>query len=169
MTLPISFDNVSYFSDEYRGDLIITPGVIYYFPHTNVALQKKETGYGSPAGLGLLGVLVDLISPFLRELVATTNRPDLRDVGLWRNGESSQNLQALLDAHIAEVKKQPPELLQYEYRVPKPMRFALAEIKNLSMHGGLRFDAAYDSHDFSIGFRRKRLLRDALREGGFSR
>ncbi|HBB94150.1 MAG TPA: hypothetical protein DC054_02055 [Blastocatellia bacterium] len=163
----MSFDNVSYFGDQYRGDLIITHGVIYYFPHTNMALQKKETGYGRPTGLGLIGVLLDLISPFLRELVATTNQPDLRDVGLWRNGDSSQSLQARLDVHIAEVKKQPTDVLQYEYRVPKPMRFALAEIKNLSTRGGLRFDAAYDTHDFSIGFRRKRLLRDALSEGGF--
>ena len=168
MTLPMSFDNVSYFGDEYRGDLIITHGVIYYFPHTNMALQKKETGYWRPSALGLIGVLLDLISPFLRELVATTNEPDLRDVGLWRDGESSQSLQARLDAHLAEMKKQPPEVLQYEYRMPKPMRFALAEIKNLSMVGGLRFEAAYDTHDFSIGFRRKRLLRDALWEGGFS-
>lgn len=169
MTLPMSFDNVSYFGDEYRGDLIITQGIIYYFPHTNMALQKKEMGYGSFAGLGLLGVLLDLISPFLRELVATTNKPDLRDVGLWRNGESSQSLQARLDAHLAEVKKQPLEILQYEYRMPKPMRFAVDEIKNLSVRGGLTFDSAYDTHDFSIGFRRKRLLRDALWEGGFSR
>ena len=168
MTLPMSFDSVSYFGDEYRGDLIITHGVIYYFPHTNMALQKREAGYGHPTALGLIGVLLDLISPFLRELVATTNEPDLRDVGLWRDGESSQSLQARLDAHLAEVKKQQPQVLQYEYRVPKPMRFALAEIKNLSMRGGLTFDAAYDTHDFSIGFRRKRLLRDALWEGGFS-
>ncbi|MDQ3713011.1 MAG: hypothetical protein M3388_12450 [Acidobacteriota bacterium] len=36
MKLPISFDEVSYFNNEYRGDLIITKGVLYYFPHTRV-------------------------------------------------------------------------------------------------------------------------------------
>jgi hypothetical protein len=48
------------------------------------------------------------------------------------------------------------------------MRFARADIKNLSMRGGLRFDTEYDNHDFSIGFHRKKLLREALWEGGFS-
>ena len=42
MQLPISFDEVPYFKNQFRGDLIVTAGVIYYFPHTNVAKEKLE-------------------------------------------------------------------------------------------------------------------------------
>ncbi|HVQ37902.1 MAG TPA: hypothetical protein VMS31_10240 [Pyrinomonadaceae bacterium] len=164
----MTFDDVSYFGSEYRGDLVITHGIIYYFPHINVALERKNRGYKATDHLGLIAIPFDLLAALIKELQTTTNKPKLRKAGLWKEGESSQDLQARLDAHIAEVKKQPPQLVQYEYQLPKPMRFARADIKNLSMRGGLRFDTEYDNHDFSIGFHRKKLLREALWEGGFS-
>ena len=168
MSLPMTFDDVSYFRNEYRGDLVITHGIIYYFPHTNVALESKNRGYRAIDQLGLIAIPFDLFAPLIRELRTTTNNPKLRKIGLWRDGESSQSLQTRLDAHIAELKKQPPQLVQYEYKLPRPMRFARADVKNISMRGGLRFDTEYDNHDFSIGFHRKKLLREALWEGGFS-
>jgi hypothetical protein len=168
MSLPMTFDDVSYFGNEYRGDLVITHGTIYYFPHTNVAFEKKNSRYGTTDHLGLIAIPFDLLANLIKEFGTTTNKPRLRKMGLWRDGESSQNLQARLDAHIADVKKQPPQLVQYEHKLPKPMRFARADIKNLSMRGGLRFDTEYDNHDFSIGFHRKKLLREALWEGGFT-
>jgi hypothetical protein len=164
----MTFDDVSYFGSEYRGDLVITHGIIYYFPHINVALERKNRGYKATDHLGLIAIPFDLLAALIKELQTTTNKPKLRKIGLWRDGEASQDLQARLDAHIAELKKQPPQLVQYEYQLPKPMRFARADIKNLSMRGGLRFDTEYDNHDFSIGFHRKKLLREALWEGGFS-
>ena len=167
MSLPMTFDDVSYFGNEYRGDLVITHGIIYYFPHTNVALERKNRGYRATEHLGLMAIPFDLLAALIRELQTTTNKPKLRKIGLWRDGEPSQSLQTRLDAHIAEVKKQPPELVQYEYKLPRPMRFARADVKNLSMRGGLRFDTEYDNHDFSIGFHRKKLLREALWESGF--
>jgi len=42
------------------------------------------------------------------------------------------------------------------------MRFARTDVKNVSMRGGLRFDTEYDNHGFSIGFHRKKLLREAF-------
>lgn len=167
MALPMSFDDVSYFGNEYRGDLIITHGVIYYFPHTNVALEKKQRGYNATDSLGLIALPFDILGMLIKEFQTTTNKPKLRELGLWRDGETSQSLQARLDAHIAEVKKQPSQLVQYEYSLPKPMRFARADIKNLSTRGGLRFDTEYDSHDFAVGFNRSKALREALEEGGF--
>ena len=41
MNLPISFEEVSYFNNEYRGDLIVTKGVLYYFPHTRVNYARR--------------------------------------------------------------------------------------------------------------------------------
>ena len=167
MSLPMSFDDVPYFGNEYRGDLIITHGVIYYFPHTNVALERKKRGYRATDHLGLIALPFDLLGMLIKELRTTTNNPKLRELGLWKEGESSQSLQARLDSHIAEVKKQPSQLVQYEFTLPKPMRFPHSDIKNLSLRGGLRFDTEYDSHDFAIGFHRSKSLREALWEGGF--
>ena len=43
MTLPLRITEVSYFDNAYRGDLIITRGVLYYFPWGNVALEENKT------------------------------------------------------------------------------------------------------------------------------
>ena len=43
-----SFDDVSYFKNQFRGDLIITEGRLDYFQHTNVAAAK--TVEGGPGG-----------------------------------------------------------------------------------------------------------------------
>ncbi|HEX8749109.1 MAG TPA: hypothetical protein VF717_18175, partial [Pyrinomonadaceae bacterium] len=42
-TLPITFRNVPHSvagSSKYQGDLILTPELIYYFPHTDVATKR---------------------------------------------------------------------------------------------------------------------------------
>jgi hypothetical protein len=106
----MTFDDVSYFGSEYRGDLVVTHGIIYYFPHINVALERKNRGYKATDHLGLLAIPFELLAALIKELQTTTNKPKLRKAGLWNEGESSQDLQARLDAHFAEVKKQPPQL-----------------------------------------------------------
>ena len=56
MRLPVSFDDVWYFRKEYRGDLVVTDGVLYYFPHTNATLEKARRNAPDPA---------DGVAPFL--------------------------------------------------------------------------------------------------------
>lgn len=166
MRLPISFDDTPYFKNEYRGDLVITRGVIYYFPHTNVSREKNERRK-TTRQFSLGSLLLDKLVVLIKQWAATMNNPKLRESGLWKEGETSESLQARLDAYIAEVKKQPIQHTQYEYSLPKPMRFARADVKNLSVRGSLKFDTEYDNHDFSIGFRRSKALREALWEAGF--
>lgn len=178
----ISFDDIPYFRNQFRGDLIVATGVLYYFPHTNVSAAKVETRdmpadlVGSVAHLfGSAGLLVGLViavsdsrSTLRRALRASTNQPELRKSGLWREGEASQVLQQRLDAHISEVRQEIQPLVRYEYSLPKPMRFTSGEIRKLSVRlGSLRFETEYDTHEFRIGFRRQRSLRDALWESGF--
>jgi hypothetical protein len=43
VTLPVRITDVSYFDTAYRGDLIITRGVLYYLPWVNVALEEKQS------------------------------------------------------------------------------------------------------------------------------
>ncbi|MEJ7862375.1 MAG: hypothetical protein WKF90_12160 [Pyrinomonadaceae bacterium] len=42
MKLPISFEEVSYFKNEYRGDLIVTKGVLYYLHIEQVKRERLE-------------------------------------------------------------------------------------------------------------------------------
>lgn len=181
MRLPVSFDDAAYFRKEYRGDLIITDGVIYYFPHTNVALKKTKgsprdpidvlTAFMGPTGeaIALGRALYGGIPGLWRKLRGSTiNQPHLRRSGLWVVGASSRELQSLLDAHIASVKREPSRLVGYEYTLPKPLRFTGQEISDVCLRlGVLRFSTEFDSHDFTVGVRRARRLREALREGAF--
>jgi hypothetical protein len=181
MRLPVSFDDAAYFRKEYRGDLIITHGVIYYFPHTNMALEKTKRSRNDAidvltAFMGAAGEAIALgralhggVGGLWRKLHGPTiNQPHLKRSGLWVVGASSQEMQSLLDTHIASKKREPSRLVGYEYTLPKPLRFTAQEISNMSLRlGVLRFSTEFDSHDFTVGVRRARRLREVLREGAF--
>lgn len=175
MTLPMSFDDVPY-SNEFRGDLIIAHGVIYYFAHTSVALERKKRGYGATDHLGLIALPFELLGLLLQELRTTINQPRLRSAGLWKDGDTSKFLQERLDPIVTEKNKETRPMFQfdsskpdqYSYELPKPMRFPLADIVKISLRRGLIVWTEYDDHRFSIGFHRKKLLREALWEGGFA-
>ena len=185
MNLPISFDDVSYFNNEYRGDLIVTKGVLYYFPHTRVAASRHASEIGGKETADLIGVVGNLV-PFLgavpwihaaadktvkigklvrRTFRPTVNSPGIRQRGLWSGRETSESLQEALDAYIEEVKLDP--LTFEEDSVPKPIRFAAEDMQNVRLKLKLRFDAKFDNHDFRINPLRRSLLRNALKEGGF--
>ncbi|MBV9210545.1 MAG: hypothetical protein JOZ52_07950 [Acidobacteria bacterium] len=168
LKLPVSFEEVPYFKHAFRGDLIITLGVIYYFPRINTSVKERKVWHEVTRHFGLIGFGVDVVLRAGSALIRNTvNRSRLRKEGLWLEGDSSPALQTRLDAHIAELKRQDPQLVRYEYSLPKPMRFAVGEIKNLSTRGGLKFETAFDQHDFSIAPHRRKLLREALWMAGF--
>lgn len=185
MKLPISFEDVSYFSNEYRGDLIVKKGVLYYFPHTRVAASRHAQEIGGKETADLIGVVGSLIPffgavPWLhtaadksvkigklvrRILRPSVNSPRIKKQHLWSGRETNEALQQRLDAHIERVKQEP---LGFEDdSVPKPVRFAVNEIENLRLKLKLRFDAKFDNHDFRVNPLRRSLLRKALQEGGF--
>ena len=181
MRLPLSFDDVWYFRREYRGDLVVTDGVLYYFPHTNATLEKARRNAPDPfdgvapflgaageaVGLGL-GLYRAAGGLWRRLRTPTVNRPRLRESGLWTVGASSRDMRALLDAHVEAARREPPRLVAYELTLPKPARFEAGAVRNVRLRlGVLRFDTEFDSHDFTVGLRRAGLLRRALREGGF--
>src|ERR1043165_7298065 len=85
---------------------------------------------------------------------------------LWQDGQSDEALQARLDTYITDQKNQPSQLMDYQYGLAHPMRFAAAEIKNLSLKSGLTFDTECDTHDIGISVFDERELRQALDEGG---
>jgi hypothetical protein len=182
MRLPVSFDHVPYFRNQFRGDLIIATGVIYYIPHTNVAAEKLEKKDRVPDRLHLAATFLGLeglaqLGGFavnqvlnVKERLSrpTINQPQLKTTGLWSDLVESPESQKQLESYVSALKQKAPTITNFEYSLPRPLRFAQDEIKNLRLgYVSLRFDTEFDSHDFSIGLRRKRLLRQALRQGGF--
>jgi len=185
MNLPISFEEVSYFNNEYRGDLIVTKGVLYYFPHTRVRYARHADELGGKDAMAifdLLGNLSPLFAtvPWLRVAAdkslktgkflkrtfrPTTNSPQIRKQNLWRGNDSNETLQNILDEFILETKK---ESLQFdEDSVPKPMRFSVEEVENARFGLKFKFDAKFDNHDFKANLIHRGLFKKALIEAGF--
>ena len=176
MTLPMSFDDVAYYKRSFNGDIIITHGVMYYFPNTKLIEQKEKnlqgwnraTRYGGL--LFLIGDLVVYLGTLVgAEVKATVNQSLLRNEGLWLDKDTSQSLQARLDPHISELKREKKRAEEFSSSLPLPMRFTREDIEGLSLNfmGKLVFEAHYDRHDFFVNPKRKKLLREALSEGGF--
>jgi len=185
MELPVSFDEVSYFNNEYRGDLIITKGVLYYFPHTRVAFARhaKEIGGKEQADfVGVLGLAVPFFGmvPWIhtaadktvkvgkllrRTFLPSTNSPRIRHQHLWSGAESCAELQKQLDEYIARIKREPPTF--DDDSVPKPLRFTVDEIENARLGIKFTFDAKFDNHDFRVNPIIRNSLKRALLQGGF--
>lgn len=185
MKLPISFEEVSYFNNEYRGDLIVTKDVLYYFPHTRVISARYSQEIGGKDAMtifDLLGNFAPILGavPWIRAVAdksvkagkflkrtlrPTTNLPRIRKLQLWRENDTNENLQIVLDEYIERIKK---ERLEFdEDSVPKPMRFSADEIGNATFGLKFKFDAKYDNHDFRVNFIHRSLLKKTLKEGGF--
>lgn len=185
MKLPISFEEVSYFKNEYRGNLIVTKGVLYYFPHTRVKYARYADELGGKDAMpifDLLGNLTPLFAtvPWIRVVAdksvkagktlkrtfrPTTNSPQIRKIHLWRGNETNEKLQAVLDEYIESLKK---DTLKFEEdSVPKPTRFSVDEIENVRFGLKFKFDAKFDNHDFRVNLIQRSLLKRALQEGGF--
>lgn len=185
MKIPISFEEVSYFNNEYRGDLIVTKGVLYFFPHTRVKYARHADELGGKDAMvifDLLGNFAPIFAtvPWLRVAAdksvktgkflkrtfrPTTNAPQIRKNRLWRGNETNEFLQNALDKFILDAKK---DSLKFEEdSVPKPMRFAVEEVKNARFNLKFKFDAKFDNHDFRVNLIHRGLLKKALHEAGF--
>jgi hypothetical protein len=126
--LPLSIDDVPYFNKSYSGDLIITLGVLYYFPHTDL---DKDTRLKLGQIMGLTGVLIEAVADQFKSV----NRSRLRKNGLWNNEDSSETLQKKLDSYIEDAKqKQLFNTFSSSSSLPHLMRFPHDEVKNLKMN-----------------------------------
>lgn len=186
MKLPVSFEEASYFKSEYRGDLIITSGVLYYFPHTRVTAYRF---YSDTLGardvidkIDNIGTVIPFFDPVMhqymlvsfivksfellkRVFMPSMNAPMIRKHGLWRKGQTDKDLQQILDRHIADNKR-----LQSKFEkdsVPLPMRFAVGEMENIKLGLKLTFETKYDNHDFRVNLIHRNKLRRTLVAAGF--
>jgi hypothetical protein len=171
MTLPLSIDDVSYYNKAFVGDLIITPGKIYFFPHAK-AERKESRAIDAASALGehagLIGVVIGLIVAVVSKELRTTNKSQLHKNGMWKAYDTNEELQSRLDTYVEALKqKQKPD--DFSSSLPKPIRIASDEIVKIktSFTGKVLIETRYDKHDFDIGFKRKKVLLEALTEGKF--
>lgn len=184
MRLPISFEEVAYFNNEYRGDLIVTRGVLYYFPHTNVADVRYGSAIriddenaenvfnglravvpGMDALIGLANITIKAAGFTKRVCLPSTNRPRIKSLDLWHSREDNASLQKRLDNYLEQIKNR--EINMETDGVPKPMRFEAGEVQNLSLGLKLKFDAKSDSHDFRVHLLHRKRLSNALKAAEF--
>src|SRR5215216_470362 len=157
MNLPTSISNVQYYKISgkysYEGELIITDGVLYFFPF--VDLEEKRfrknmfIGGGCVWGIGtflvglILGAIFSLIGSLIKPFRLSSSHSKLRRQGLWSDGDSSEPLQKKLDAYIGEMKE---KKLTLSSSMPVPSRFPKESISNLTLSfmGEMSFDAQSD-------------------------
>lgn len=173
--LPLFFDNIHYYKMDgkfsFSGDLIITPKIIYYFPHTD--LEQERINRGSEVEPGFLGseALGSLFRNILTNfgLVQPINQPKPWKMVMWKWGDPVEVLQSSLDALISESKRNARHNPEFNASLPIPFKFMADTIKQMSIdkEGVLSFEAGYDRHDFNIGNEKKRDLQEALLEAEF--
>jgi hypothetical protein len=82
--------------------------------------------------------------------------------------DSSYELQARLDQFVENERRNPSTDVAFERGLPKPLRFAKNEIRNLVVERGkLTFDTECDRLDFNLGSARGKSLREALWQANF--
>ena len=165
MSLPIRVKNVRYKvagKYAYQGDMIITAGVMYYFPHTDL-IQRRINRAVDAMAFAAGGLAGD----FIRDL-GLADFDKSADPLLQAEGHSLR-IQEKLDAYIAELKAKRSSVTLSSY-LPIPLRYTTNEIKNLSLTvmGSVQFEAHYDTHFYNAGFARKKVLRTSLIEAGFT-
>ena len=172
--LPVLLDNVLYYKidDRYafRGDLIITPRIIYFFPHTDLEQERINHGVdflsGAPGGDLAREVFTKIMSGF--GISQPSSHPGSGIASLWNKEDSSEELQSRLDAHIARLKKD--RTVVFSSSLPVPGRLLSGYVIGLRLErdGVLSFHADSDRHDFDIGATRFELIARTLFEAGFT-
>ena len=165
--MPTKFSNTHYYRIAGRyifgGDLFIVREAIYFFPEVDLSDQRNEAELYLPHELSL--VASTLVYLAQRMSLYTSGSDDLSKKGL-----SDEQFRKKADASIWELKGKRMHK-SFTDTLPVPTRISVDEISGmrLSVMGRLSFSAQSDHHDFNVGLRRRRRLRDALWEMGWGR
>lgn len=166
MSLPVRFRNVHYYRVAgkyiFAGDLFIAPNQLYFFPEVDLEAQREAMSRGLPHDIGLLVVTIVYIAQRLGSYKS--------GVTFWEDGMSSQEFQAKVAFYIESLKSR-RAWQSFGQTLPMPTHVSSAELSNIKLTslGKLSFFAQSDSHDFDVGLRRTKQLRNALWEAGLGR
>ncbi len=163
--------DVGYFNNAYLGDFIVIKSTIYYIPHTNVEAKRAEANEKlgkMKFGHGLVGLLINLLITVITIKKSFAVKGDISPLvkaGVSLENNSSEQFQTQLNEFIDRTRNEFIDMDQLG--LIKPLRFTSNEVKNLILDSTLRFDSAYDRHDFKVGFGKNKLLKDVLWINGF--
>lgn len=163
MGLPIKLSGVHYYriSGRYTfaGDLFIDRGTLYFFPEVDLEKQRSDSTRYLPHDFALLVLAIIYLAQKFKSYASRNE--------LWEEGITSERFQQRADAYISLLKTERSGK-GFGESLPLPIRVAASEMANVKVGrtGRLSFVAQSDTHDFNIGLRRRRYLRDALWEAG---
>lgn len=166
--LPVKFTNVHYYRVTgkyvYAGDLFIARNNLYFFPETDMELQREGITRYMPDQLGLVFTVLVYLGQRVRLHHSRTE--------FWKKGLSDEQFRKEAATYIDRLKAQRWQRQhQFGTVLPLPLHVRTDEISGLSLTsvGRLSFSAQSDTHDLNIGMLRKRRLRNALWEAGLGR
>jgi hypothetical protein len=171
---PICIDLVTYTYQDAtcEGSLIITRGVIYFYPLSKVEAQQRkiEKALAPSPLLSLSYSLFQGVQRIKRnsKMSDVVNiSPRMVKKGLFREDYSSQTIQERFDAHCSE-------LVRLAAETPSPtypsfiVRLASKKIQNISFTDGLLIiEVGPNRHHFKIGLGYIDVVIEALRCGNF--
>lgn len=165
--MPTRFGNVHYYRIAGRyifsGDLFIVRGAIYFFPEVDLSDQRIKAAEALPHDLGM----VVSVGVYLAQKVSlfASGTDDLSIKGV-----SDEQFRENADARIRELKGE-RQGKSFTESLPLPTRIGANEISDmrLSLTGRFSLSAQSDNHDFNVGLKRRRRLRDALWVMGLGR
>lgn len=166
MSLPVKFHNVQYYriSGRYTfaGDLFIARGAIYFFPEVDLAERRRKSLEYVPHHFGLVVLVIVYL---VQKMRSYASRHELLEEGM-----TDEQFQKRADAYIEALKEERRDK-GFSASLPLPTRVGAGELSGikLSPTGRFSFSAQSDIHDFKIGLRRKKRLREALWEGGLGK
>lgn len=167
MALPIRFRNVHYYRIAgkyiFAGDFFITREHLYFFPEVDLQEQREKASKYLPHEIGLLAAAIIYVCQ-------RVGGSYMSRVDFWQDNLSDQEFQTKAGAYIERLKFG-RMYRQFGATMPLPTHVYTKEISDmrLSRSGKLSFVAQSDTHDFNIGLRRQKQLRNALWEAGLGR
>lgn len=150
----------------YEGDFIITNGVLYYFPHTDLLQQRinRATSLASGVAGGMVGGIIGgLGAGAIRGLQQSAHRED-HEKAL----DNPTILKSRLDSVIAEIKEKHSKDISAN-SLPLPMRYSSDEISefSVSFFGVFSFKTKYEQHVFKTSMRYSKKIKESLSQNGF--
>jgi hypothetical protein len=176
---PSTFGEVSYFDDEFRGDLVIFNDALYFFPVRRSGYNRVYlfdgpidrivnfvTTFGLMlfSGVGLMDI-IDFVSNIMRlaRRPAQTSLPNsLTKLGFGSAGISPEELQLKMDNYIKQRSQMKSDFSSRS--LPKPFVIKKYEIRDVSFNWRLVLRTEYESHDFGISPFRRKVLKIALQK-----
>jgi hypothetical protein len=167
MPLPVKLRNVYYYRIAgkyiFAGDLFITRDKLYFFPEVDLEEQRAEISNKLPFhDLRIAAEMVMYVTQKFGSYTSSTH--------FWQPNITNDQFQ-FHATQCVEQKKAAKRGDTSGKLLPAPTVVTAKEVSNLKLGlaGVLSFSAQSDTHDFKIGLRRKRSVRDALWEAGFGK